>query len=80
MRHGMPAYLRAGQVEVSFAKQARYLSLDILKQPVFEAHRRDLEGLDLGKGCIRYRSPERIDWDAVSSLLVATRDSEDVIC
>ena len=62
MVYGMPSYERRGQVQVGFGKQARYLSLYILKQPVFEAHRAELGGLGLGKGCIRYRQPDQIDW------------------
>ena len=73
MAHGMPSYTRDGRVEVSFAKQARYLSLYVMNQPVFDARRRDLAGLNLGKGCIRYRSPAQIDWNVVESLLSATR-------
>ena len=80
MAYGMPAYARDGQVEVSFAKQTRYLSLYIMKQPAFEAHRRNLEGLNLGKGCIRYRNPDEIDWKVVESLLSATRTTTSDIC
>ena len=80
MVYGMPSYQRSGQVEVGFAKQARYLSLYILKQPVFEAHRAELTGLNLGKGCIRYRRPEQIDWVVVASLLADTRASTDLVC
>jgi uncharacterized protein YdhG (YjbR/CyaY superfamily) len=80
MRYGMPAYERGGRVEVSFAKQARYLSLYILKQPIFEAHRAELAGLSIGKGCIRFSSPAQIDWAMVSRLLSDTRDSSDEIC
>src|SRR5262249_33182906 len=75
MAYGMPSYARDGQIEVGFGKQARYLSLYILKQPVFEAHRADLAGLSLGKGCIRYRNPAQIDWNVVERLLSATRIS-----
>jgi hypothetical protein len=80
MANGMPAYSRAGQVEVAFANQARYLSLYILKHPVFEAHRADLAGLGLGKGCIRYRRPDQINWTVVASLLAETRESASDIC
>ncbi len=45
MTYGMPSYERSGRVEVGFGKQTRYLSLYILKQPVFEAHRAQLSGL-----------------------------------
>jgi len=80
MAYGMPGYARDGQVEVSFAKQAHYLSLYIMKQPVFEAHRSSLAGLSLGKGCIRYRKPEEIDWNVVESLLSATRTTTSDTC
>jgi uncharacterized protein YdhG (YjbR/CyaY superfamily) len=80
LAYGMPSYERGGQVEVGFGKQARYLSLYILKQPVFEAHRAELKGLSLGKGCIRYRRPEQIDWVVVSRLLADTHASTDAIC
>jgi uncharacterized protein YdhG (YjbR/CyaY superfamily) len=80
MAYGMPSYARDGKVEVGFGKQARYLSLYILKQPVFEAHRAGLTGLSLGKGCIRYRQPNQVDWYMVSSLLADTCASTDPIC
>ena len=80
MAYGMPSYARDGQIEVGFGKQARYLSLYILKQPVFEAHRADLAGLSLGKGCIRFRRPDQIDWSVVSRLLSDTRASVDEVC
>ncbi len=80
MQYGMPAYARDGQVEVTFAKQAHYLSLYILKQPVFDAHRGELRGLSLGKGCIRYRRPDQIDWVVVASLLAGSRNSASDIC
>ena len=80
MTYGMPSYARGGQIEVSFAKQARYLSLYILKQPVFEAHRAKLGGLSLGKGVIRYRRLDQIDWDIVSRLLADTCAGTDQIC
>src|SRR5262249_25883344 len=80
MTYGMPAYARDGHVEVTFAKQAHYLSPYILKRPVFEAHRAAFSGLSVGKGCIRYRRPEQIDWKIVGSLLAGSRDSTSDIC
>lgn len=80
MAYGMPSYARDGQIEVSFAKQARYLSLYVLKQSVLEAHRAQLVGLSLGKGCIRYARPHQIDWPVVSGLLADTRSSTDRAC
>ena len=65
---------------IAFAKQTQHLSLYILKQPVFDAHRADLAGLSLGKGCIRYRQPDQINWRVVESLLADTRDTTGDIC
>jgi uncharacterized protein YdhG (YjbR/CyaY superfamily) len=80
MAYGMPSYGHAGQIEVGFGRQARYLSLYVLKQAVLDAHRYELTGLSLGKGCIRYRRPDQVDWDIVSSLLADTFASTDPIC
>jgi uncharacterized protein YdhG (YjbR/CyaY superfamily) len=80
MRYGMPAYARGDQIEVGFGLQAKYLSLYILKQPVFEAHRAQLAGLSLGKGVVRYRRPEQIDWAIVTGLLANTWSSADAAC
>jgi hypothetical protein len=44
-----PSYARHEKIEVDFGKQARYLSLYILKQPVLDAHRPEPAGLSLGR-------------------------------
>jgi uncharacterized protein YdhG (YjbR/CyaY superfamily) len=80
MAYGMPSYERDGEVAVSFAKQASYLSLYALNQAVFEAYRPQLAGLSLGKGCIRYRRPEQVDWKVVSALLAETCASHGDVC
>jgi uncharacterized protein YdhG (YjbR/CyaY superfamily) len=67
----MPSYRRGERTEVAFAKQARYLSLYVMDQGVLDAHRAALAGLDLGKGCIRYRRPDQVDWRVVDALLRA---------
>ncbi len=71
---------RDGVIEVGFASQKQYISLYILKQEVLDAHRDLLAGLNLGKGCIRYRKPEQIDFDVVERLLVGTRESGGEVC
>jgi len=80
MAYGMPGYTRDGVSEIGFAKQANYLSFYVLKKPVLDAHRADLAGLDIGKGCIRYRRPDQIDWNVVEALLIETAASSDEIC
>lgn len=78
--YGMPSYGRDGTTEVAFAKQAKYLSLYILKKPVLDAHRSSLAGLSVGKGAIRYLRPDQIDWTVVDHLLAETAASTDGVC
>ena len=78
--YGMPSYGRAGQVEVSFACQARYLSFYVLHPEVLDDHRPRLVGLSVGKGCVRYARPDQIDWEVVASLLASTAQSTGPIC
>ncbi len=82
MVYGMPSYTRDGEVEVAFASQKNYISLYILRTDVMNAHRELLEarGVSLGKGCVRYSRPERIDFDVVAMMLRATQDSTGVVC
>jgi len=77
MRYGMPSYLREGTIDVNFALQAAYLTVYVWNRVVFEAHRAELAGLNLGKACIRYRRPEQVIWNIVSRLLADLRDSAD---
>jgi uncharacterized protein YdhG (YjbR/CyaY superfamily) len=80
MAYGVPSYSRDGTAEIAFGSQARYLSLYVLKQPVLDAHRAELVGLSVGKGCIRYPTPDRIDWNLVTSLLRETAVSGAKVC
>jgi uncharacterized protein YdhG (YjbR/CyaY superfamily) len=78
--YGMPSYSRAGEIEVAFANQERYISLYILRTDVIAAHRPQLEHLSVGKGAIRYRKPDDIDFTLVRSLLSQTASSSGPIC
>lgn len=81
MEYGMPSYKpEGGEVEVAFASQKNYISLYILKKPVFDKYREALAGLDLGKGCIRYRKPAQIDFKIVEQILVDSHQSDSKIC
>ena len=80
MDYGMPGYKKNGVVEVGFASQKNYISLYILKESVVAAHRAQLAGLNVGKGCIRYSKPAKIDFVVVEQLLSATRDSAERPC
>ena len=82
MTYGMPGYSRNGVVEVGFASQKHFIALYILRTDVMKAHVDALrvKGVSLGKGCIRYSKPEKIDFKVVTSMLKATVLSKGQVC
>jgi uncharacterized protein YdhG (YjbR/CyaY superfamily) len=84
MKYGMPGYWRgpvqSGELEIGFAAQKQYLSFYVLRTDVMAAHLDRLGGLDLGKGCIRYRRPDQIDEAVVRSIVRSTVATSGPIC
>jgi uncharacterized protein YdhG (YjbR/CyaY superfamily) len=80
MAHGMPGYEREGTRPVSFASQKQYISVYVLRTDVREAFEDRLAGYDMGKGCLRFRKPEQIDFELVRDLLRATAAGPGVVC
>jgi uncharacterized protein YdhG (YjbR/CyaY superfamily) len=81
LEYGMPCYKRKGyEVEVAFASQKNYISLYILKKEVLDKYRKELVHLNLGKGCIRYRKPQQIDFGVVERLLIDSYQSDGEVC
>lgn len=80
MEYGMPAYERHGVVEVSYASQKQYIALYVLKKDVLDEFRSALPGSKIGKGCIRFPKPDKIDFDVVKQLLSRTADSKSAPC
>lgn len=82
MQYGGPCYLRNGVVEIGFASQKHFIGLYILRTDVMKAHKEMLKirGVSLGKGCIRYSKPEKIDFKVVKSMLKATVRSTGEVC
>ena len=78
MSYGMPGYSRNGAVEVGFTSQKNFIALYILRTDVMNAHRYllNIPGVTFGKGCIRYATPEKIDFKVVERLLKATLASQ----
>jgi len=76
----MPSYERDDAVEIAFASQKAYISFYVLRQAALEANDSRLEGLSVGKGCIRFRRPEQIDEETIRSLLGATAADDGPIC
>ena len=82
MAYGMPSYAKDGIGEVAFASQRNYISLYILKKEAVDEQRAALAAakIKVGKGCINFTKPERIPFDIVQALLVATVNSSDEPC
>ncbi|MBK8618088.1 MAG: DUF1801 domain-containing protein [Anaerolineales bacterium] len=82
MRYGMPCYSRNGVVEVGFASQKHFIGLYILRTDVMKTHQDllKIKGISLGKGCIRYSKPEKIDFEVVKKMLKATVESKGEVC
>ncbi|MFZ4509003.1 MAG: iron chaperone [Fimbriimonas sp.] len=80
MTYGMPTFSRNGQVEVAFASQKNYISLYCLKESIVRDHADLLQGLNVGKGCIRFTKPERMDFNVIRQLIELTFASNEAPC
>ena len=81
MEYRMPSYKRlGGEVEVAFASQVSYISLYVLRKNVLDRFRDQLTQANLGKGCIRYSTRARIEFDVVRRILEASSKAEGRIC
>ena len=80
MAYGMPAYERDGTAEIAFAGQKQYISVYVLRVDVREAFADRLAGHDMGKGCLRFRKPEKIDFELVRDMLRATAKGPGEAC
>jgi uncharacterized protein YdhG (YjbR/CyaY superfamily) len=82
MRYGGPVYSRYGEIEVGFASQKNFIGLYILRTDVMNTYKDSLKikGVSMGKGCIRYSKPEKIDFAVVEKMLKATVESTGVVC
>jgi uncharacterized protein YdhG (YjbR/CyaY superfamily) len=80
MAYGMPSYTRDGTVEIAFASQKAYISLYVLRTDVFDRHRGTFDRASLGKGVVRFRSPERIDMRVIEAILRDTASSPGQVC
>jgi len=80
MVYGGPCYSRNGTVEVGFMSQKNNIALYILRTDVMNAHRDSFAKSSIGKGCIRYTNPARIDFSIVEAMLEATAKSRGPVC
>lgn len=80
MAYGMPTYERDGTAEIAFASQAQYISFYLLRSDVRAAFEERLAGHDMGKGCLRFRRPDLIDFALLRALLAATAARPGKVC
>lgn len=80
MVYNMPSYTQNDVVEVAFASQKQHICVYILKHDVMLANAEALQGLNHGKGCIRYGNPAKIDYELITKLLKETVASEQGVC
>ena len=80
IEYGMPSYVRSGEVQIAFASQKNNIAFYVLKQTVLDRHRDRFPKSHVGRGCVRYPSPEKIDFDLVERMIVESHKSHDDIC
>jgi uncharacterized protein YdhG (YjbR/CyaY superfamily) len=80
MEYGLPCYKKDGVPEISFANQKQYIALYVLKKDVLDEFRTALSGASIGKGCIRFKKPEAIDFSVVEQFLLRNAKSRAEIC
>jgi uncharacterized protein YdhG (YjbR/CyaY superfamily) len=80
MRYGGPCYEKNNIAEAGFASQKNFIGLYILKQDVMGKYKGELKGVSVGKGCIRFTKPEKIDFSVVQKMLAGTFRSKNIIC
>ena len=71
LKYKMPTYTYGDHVLCAFASQKRYVSLYVDIE-LLEKHRQELEHLDLGKSCIRFKRIEQLPLDVVRTILSET--------
>jgi uncharacterized protein YdhG (YjbR/CyaY superfamily) len=80
MQYGMPTYSRNGKPEVAFASQKQYVALYVMKKDVVDEFRHALTAASIGKGCIRFTRPDKIDFAVIDRLLRRNAQSSGVPC
>jgi uncharacterized protein YdhG (YjbR/CyaY superfamily) len=67
MEYGMPYYRRGRSDAVGFASKAQHIAIYVGRD-VLAAHGTPLGAYDVGKGCVRFSHPDRIDWELVEAV------------
>ena len=80
MDYGLPCYKRNGAAEVAFASQKNHIALYVMKKDVVDEFRTELSTASIGKGCIRFSKPDKLDFAVIERLLSRTAESESAPC
>ncbi len=81
MDYRMPSYKRPGEeVEVAFASQVSHITVYVLRKSVLDRFRDELTTATLGKGTVRYTSPDKIEFDVLERVLRASANAAGPIC
>lgn len=76
MKYGMPTYAYGPGVLCALASQKQYMSLYV-EVEMLDQYRDELEHLNLGKSCIRFRKIEDLPLDVIQRILRGTIDRLD---
>ena len=79
MSYGMPTYSDGAEGGFAFASQKQYVSLYIHAAAAAK-NAEALAGQDMGKCCLRYRNPAKIDYALLERLLIDTREADTPFC
>jgi hypothetical protein len=77
LKSKMPYYEYHGML-CAFASQKNYMSFYILNGEVVEEHRQLLRGLNVGKGCIRFKKLSDIGEETIRKLLRAAAKANEI--
>lgn len=75
MAYGMPAYGDPDRVRAAFNSQKQHIAF-YPGPKALEAVSARLAGIDHGKGCVRWRRPEKMDFDLIADILADIRDRD----
>jgi uncharacterized protein YdhG (YjbR/CyaY superfamily) len=76
MKYKMPTYGYGEAILCAFASQKHYMSL-YMETRIMDRHREELQHLDLGKSCIRFKKVEQLPLDTVRTMLKETIEALD---
>lgn len=71
IQYRMPTFSLNGAMLCGFSPRKQYFSLYCCETPALETHRAALSHLDVGKGCIRFKTLAALPLPAIRAILAA---------